>query len=240
MAVAVVALAIVVALLTVLVAGLLRSHAEVIKALHDAGIGIDPDREHGVTTPLAPPRGGPLAIPGRTAAEGATAGSLTGTDPNGEPLAVSLTGQGSTLLAFLTTSCLTCRTFWDAFADPTVALPAGARLVIVTKGPEEEQPEAIVRLAPPRAVTLRSSEAWATLGVPVAPFFMLFGPEGRVVGEGAAASWDQVVKLLTQSLADDELVRDDAELRAAGVVPGHSTLRPGAQGGDAPSPAGEA
>ena len=123
---------------------------------------------------------------------------------------MSLTGRGSTLLAFLTTSCLTCRTFWAAFADPSLALPAGARLVIVTKGPEEEQPEAIVRLAPPRAVTLRSSEAWATLGVPVAPFFMLFGPEGRVVGEGAAATWDQVVKLLTQSLADDELVRDDA------------------------------
>ena len=43
MAVLVTVLAVVLALLTVLVAGLLRSHAEILRALHNLGAGIDPE-----------------------------------------------------------------------------------------------------------------------------------------------------------------------------------------------------
>ena len=39
-------LAIVVGVLALLVIGLLRSHAEILRAMHDAGISLDPDREH--------------------------------------------------------------------------------------------------------------------------------------------------------------------------------------------------
>ena len=51
MSVLVVLLTAVVALLAVLVAGLLRSHAEILRALHDLGAGLDP-------APGEPPRRG--------------------------------------------------------------------------------------------------------------------------------------------------------------------------------------
>lgn len=238
------ALAIVVALLVVLVAGLLRSHAEVLKVLHDAGMGLDPDAPDAPADRPASGRSTPLAVPGRTPA-GTDPGSITGTDPAGGALAVSLTGRGNALLAFLTSSCLTCRGFWDAFADPHLELPDATRLVIVTKSAAEEQPAMVARLAPPAVTTVLASEAWAAYGVPVAPYFILLGPAGEVLGEGAASTWDAVGKLLRQSLADDafagtqplrsgpivdEVVRDDTELRQAGVEYGHASLHPGTHG----------
>ncbi|HEX5586859.1 MAG TPA: hypothetical protein VFZ17_06085, partial [Acidimicrobiia bacterium] len=46
---------VVVALLGLLVAGLLRSHAEILRALHELGVDLDPAREGGVDVPVAAP-----------------------------------------------------------------------------------------------------------------------------------------------------------------------------------------
>ena len=56
--------------------------------------------------------------------------------------------------------------------------------------------------------------------------------DGRVVGEGAGASWPQVANLLGQASADAVLrgsgavreTRDNDALRAAGIEPGHPSL----------------
>lgn len=245
-------LAVAVGLLGVLVAGLLRTHAEILRALHDLDVNLDPSRP-GTTEGRAPRRRAQagLAGPGHRVATGS---DLAGTNPGGDAVSVAVLGPGRmTLLAFLTSSCLTCRGFWEAFDGDAIDVPGRSRLVVVTKGPEAESPAALRRLAPRSVPTVLSSEAWEAYGVPVAPYFVLVeGTTGQVVGEGAAATWDQVRNLMGQSLADAGLVdtdvaaepgqggadhraasggearagRVDAELRAAGIEPGHPTLHP--------------
>ena len=215
-------LAVAVGLLTLLVAGLLRSHAEILRALQSLGVSLDPDSEH--QTPIQ------LTAPTRTA--GAAAVDLAGVDPSGAPVTFAVAGvEHRTLLAFLSSTCLTCRGFWDAFADRRLAVPERARLLIVTKGVEAESPSVIRKLAPSGVHTVLSSAAWADYHVPVAPYFVLVdGAAGAVIGEGAAATWDQVRDLMSQSLEDgrpqDRPARVDAELRAAGIEPGHPSLYP--------------
>ena len=59
-------------------------------------------------------------------------------------------GDHLTLLAFLSSGCATCAGFWEAFRTPTSSgLPAGTRLVVVTKGPDMEIPAEVAALAPP-------------------------------------------------------------------------------------------
>lgn len=196
-------LAFVVAGLALLVVGLLRSHATILRALHDAGIDLDPDRDggdshddHGDLRTMA-------GVPGPAGASGRRADDVAGTTPAGGTRSVRVTGgDEATLLAFLTTGCSTCAGFWTAFAAG-VDLPSGVRLVVVTKGPEHESPAAVAELAPAGFVTVQSSRAWSDYRIPAAPYFVLIEPgRGVVVGEGAAASWDRVADLLRRSLAD--------------------------------------
>jgi hypothetical protein len=221
-------LTVAVALLGLLVAGLLRSHAEILRALHEAGVGLDPN---------AAPRDlarGPL---GRTG--DGTAIDIAGVDAAGASVQLAVGAvPHRTLLAFLSSTCLTCREFWSAFADPDLDVPADARLVVVTQGPEAESPSSIRKLAPRDVRTVLSSDAWRAYGVPGAPYFVLVdGPRGEVVGEGAATSWPQVRNLIEQALADsaergagarNRHARVDDELRAAGIEPGDPRLYPGA------------
>ncbi|MBS1836613.1 MAG: hypothetical protein JST64_02835, partial [Actinobacteria bacterium] len=144
---------------------------------------------------------------------------------------------------FLTTGCTTCHSFWSAFASG-VELPApDIRLVVVTQGEEAESPARVAQLASPGVTVVMSTDAWEDYGVPVAPYFALVD-DGAVVGEGAAATWPQVVDLLGRSLADagrsltaagsrsrrafltgrDRTERIDAELAAAGIGPGDPRL----------------
>jgi hypothetical protein len=244
MAVLVTLLAIAVGLLGVLVAGLLRSHAEVLRALHDMGVVLDPGRKRSSVDDL----------PTRSTASGEeTSGfDLVGTTVEGGSMSLAVRGtERLTLLAFLSSTCLTCRSFWDAFAAPDLEVPGGARLVAVAKGPEAESPSALRDLAPPNVTTILSSEAWEAYGVPVAPYFVLIdGSTGDVVGEGAATSWPQVRNLMEQSMADAGIADDrakvregelaatgraqrgraarearvDEQLKAAGIEPGHPSL----------------
>ncbi len=225
--------AVAIVLLALLVVGLLRSHAEILRQLHELGAGRD--EAPGPTPVDLRPRSNATATP---------AHDIAGVTPRGEALAVGVAGaEHDTLLAFLSSGCLTCAGFWEALRqERELGLPAGSRVVIVTKGAGEESESAIREVSPPGLAVVMSTEAWLEYEVPGAPYFVhVDGPSGRVVGEGTAVTWDQVVSLATRS-ADDRLARGalavdrnsdqsreariDDELMSAGVYPGDPSLYP--------------
>src|SRR4051812_29013456 len=199
----VIAEAVAIALLGLLVAGLLRSHAEILRRLHALGASGDP---HGPVGPVDVEFG---VQPGVTAprASATPAYDVVGVTPFDEAAAIAVVGQpGRTLVAFLSSGCLTCGGFWRAFAGGRVTLPPATRLVIVTKSPAEESESAVRDLAPAGLPVVMSSAAWEDYGVPGSPYFVLVdGPSGRVVGEGAATGWQQVSELMMQALGDAAL-----------------------------------
>ena len=243
-------------LLGVLVAGLLRSHAEILRRLHelDGGAGGSAPGEFGpvdLEFPVPPGRALPKATPGVST----PAADVEGATPRGEAVRVAVAGtRHDTLLAFLSSGCLTCRTFWQAFtARGALGLPAGMRLVVVTRSADEESVSRLRELAPPGLPVVLSSEAWSAYEVPVAPYFVqVSGAESRVVGEGAASAWEQVAELVRTSAGDRAAAgaipaqtnpdaadagaggaggagalreqRADRELLAAGITPGDPSL----------------
>jgi hypothetical protein len=253
----VVTLAVVVALLVVLVAGLLRSHAEILRTLHDAGLSHDPDTV--ADAPVAPRRraGGAPATP--TAGPSPEASDLSGVTPDGDAVVVGIVGAAEpTLLAFLSSGCLTCREFWETFADPKVDVPGGARLVVVTMSPEDESIGALRKLATDATLVVMSTAAWEAYEVEGSPYFVYVdGVSGAVVGEGTASDWDRVRTMVDESVDDGALAasrrraasrkaraarrhladreretRADDALLAAGIAPGDPRLYP-ATGGPA-------
>jgi hypothetical protein len=75
------------ALLALLVAGLLRSHAEILRALHDLGVGIgDPSAPD---TPASLP---PRPTPAPTRSPGAWAADISGRTPAGDVVALAVAG----------------------------------------------------------------------------------------------------------------------------------------------------
>ena len=173
MAVLVLLLGVVLALLAVLVAGLLRSHAEILRALHGLGVDLDPQHAdgqggtRGVTTAVRSPVVRGAEVPNRPGRAGV---DVSGTTPGADAVSIAVAGTDHlTLLAFLTSGCLTCSVFWDAFADPALDVPGDARLVIVTKGERDESVSQLRRLAPREVPVVMSTEAWEAYVVPVAP-----------------------------------------------------------------------
>ena len=246
-------LAVAVLFLGLLVAGLLRSHAEILRGLHDLGVNLDPTSDDGPPSRHQGHSGQPDIRPGvpQPRATDTEAFDLVGLDSFGEVLSVAVESTNRlTLLAFLSSSCLTCRDFWKEFDSERLDVPGGARLVIITKGLEAESESAIRNLSPRVIQTVLSTEAWINYQVPVAPYFiMVDGESNRIVGEGAATSWDQVRNLMGQAMADIGLAaergrnltsgsasdsarlngearaeRIDDELRAAGINPGDPRL----------------
>lgn len=238
---------VVVAVLLVLVVSLLKSHAAILRRLHDAGFGVlDDDAE-------ATPQGGVAMaddelrtrpeVPGLRSERGPLV-DVSGARPNGSVVAIGIErAQSPTLLAFLSTGCITCASFWEAFGS-SADLPGDARLVIVTQGSDRESPAKVAELAPRGVTTVMSSEAWDDYGVPGSPYFVLAGPGGQLLGEGSAMGWPQVEELIVRALGDRRLdtssrrgrgdrggkrwrdrERDtDEELLAAGIGPGDPRL----------------
>ncbi len=180
--------AVVLALLALLVAGLLRSHAEILRTLHDLGVGRDPLADPGgATTAVRAPTLARTTV--ATSADQPPAVDVEGMSPTGDAVVVGVVGAAQpTLLAFLSSGCITCRHFWETFATPRLELPGGARLVVVTMGPEAESESAIVGLAPAGVSVVMSSEAWDAYEVPGSPFFVFVdGESGGIVGLGNRA-----------------------------------------------------
>lgn len=254
--------AVVIGVLVMLVLGLLRSHAEILRALHDLGVNLEADAEGESTFRLREPavadvRDGRPARAGRPGVveavrptdDPATLGAavdVAGSTPDGEVAAVGVVGvDHPTLLAFLSSGCVTCEDFWDAFGRGVVLELDGreVRVVAVTKGPESESPGVVADLAGPGFTTIMSSEAYADYAVPVSPYFVLVDAHGAaIVGEGAAASWTQLASLLDRAVADRGAAlgasrtrrevlsgtarqrRVDRELDAAGIGPDHPSV----------------
>jgi hypothetical protein len=253
----------VVVLEALLVVGLLRSHALILKRLHDLGAGIgDPSgrgdgHDHADGRAEVAFRTQPGVPAPRRDVGFADAADITGTGLDGEALAVRVTGvEHGTLLAFLSSGCLTCETFFKAFADlDALTLPPSTRIVVVTKGPEAESPAAIAQRAPAGIVLVMSSEAWEQYRVPGSPYFVYIdGPTGRIRGEGTGMQWEQVAGLLAQATGDLRFVSKNAsarlakpmsdaererqideELMRAGILPGDPSLYPDQYVADEPS-----
>jgi hypothetical protein len=240
-------------LLSLLVAALLRSHAEILRRLspHEASVG---------GPPMEPDVGAGMR-------DEAPAPDIAGKTLDGESVKLAVAGGGtSSLVAFLSSGCSTCRQFWDAFQnDAGETLPGGARLIVVTKDTSHESPSKLRELAPADVPVVMSSAAWDAYAVPMTPYFVYVdGATGQIAGEGTAEAWPQVRSLIRDALLDSELVearsgpsangdggahengaganghkpdstgrpaltvarssRIDDELRAAGIGPDHPSL----------------
>ena len=253
---AVIAEGIAVLLLGLLVLGLLRSHALILKALHELGAGLELEKEAGTGVTTATTGGSPGPVPVElesgvvpaTRKDSTRAHDIVGTDLDRVERRLQVTTPGSrTLLAFLTSGCSVCETFWDEFRA-AVSVPGQGSLRVIAKGPEEESIPSLRSLAGDREV-VQSSPAWVDYDIPGSPYFV-YVEDGRVTGEGSATTWAQVRDLMAQGVSDSEeartaagrvgpgllvgealgrgerdaLPRMDAELIAAGVRPGDPSL----------------
>jgi hypothetical protein len=234
----------VVLVLGVLVAGLLRSHADILRSLHELGVGVG--------DPAAPETGRPdptLPVVSGQSLVGAAVPDVAGVTPAGDARAVSVSNSDQlTLLAFLSSGCTTCSGFWRALQSPEhLGFPDRVRSVIVTKGPELEIPSEVSSRTTGRIPVVMSTEAWLDYQVPGSPFFVLVdGATGRRVGHGVANHVGQLVDLVRRAEHDangaaapkavnfsssrlDGPAREasaDEVLLAAGIRPGDPSLYP--------------
>jgi len=246
-----------VALLGLLVVGLLRSHAEVLRRL-------DPEDR---SDPGLPSQPSAFAVPAPPARPAPLASDIVGMTPAGDARSIALTGhhpsRPSTLIAFLSTGCTSCQGLWRELAVAGRSMPGDARLVVVAKDPDRESPGRLVELVPGDVAAVMSSAAWNDYDVPASPYFVLVdGATGEVRGEGTATEWTQVRSLVADAIADemaasgmrgaaepdsaprstrgiDRLRRADGELASAGIGPDHPSLYPAPTRTDHNGEAGE-
>lgn len=209
-------------LLVVLVAGLLRSHAELLRRIGPGEEPIAPSPE--IPQPPQHARSRADAVPA----------ALSGVTPGGDPVTLAFDGGAAapTLLAFLTSGCSTCAGFWASLGERRLA---GVQTVIVTRGAERERPARLRSLAPEGVAVVMSSPAWEAYGVPGAPYFVLVDEEIR--GEGVATGWPALASLIADAIGDrrageraqggDARARSvEATLAGAGIAPGDPSLYP--------------
>lgn len=218
--------------LVILVAGLLRSHAAIMRRL---GPGDEP---LAVAPPVAVAHVAGSAHGGTGPAREAP--PLSGETPDGDAVGLAFIAGTPTLLAFLTGGCSSCAEFWGSLGDRR--LPAGVRIVIVAHGADRERPAKLRELAPEGIPVLMSSQAWSDYQVPGSPYFVLV--DGGVLGEGVATTWHALASLVGDALEDQRHAREhhlgdsdgrggerraagiDDTLAAAGIGPGHPSLYP--------------
>jgi hypothetical protein len=226
-------------LLVILVAGLLRSHAAIMRRL-----GPEDQGEPARPEPAQPEAVRVSQVPGRGAAATGEAPALSGVTASGDAVGLAFTAGAPTLLAFLTSGCSSCAEFWDSLGERR--LPAGVRTVIVAHGAERERPAKLRGLAPDGIPVVMSDRAWSDYEIPGSPYFVLV--DGSVLGEGVATTWHALASLVGDALEDQREAREarsgdgdgdgdrhggerraariDDTLAAAGIGPGHPSLYP--------------
>jgi hypothetical protein len=231
----------VVLVLGILVTGLLRSHADILRSLHELGAGVgDP----AAATPVAAPV--TMVTPASSPALG-VAPAIAGVTPTGDARAIAVDNNDDlTLLGFLSSGCTSCGAFWEALQDPgRLQLPDRTRVVIVTKGPDREVPSEVGARTTGRVPVVMSTDAWVDYQVPGSPFFVLVdGATGDKVGQGVASHVSQLAELVRRAEHDRgraggtrgrgeaslagparEAAADEV-LAAAGILPGDPSLYP--------------
>ena len=110
------------------------------------------------------------------------------------------------LLLFLSAACLGCRDLWEGLRDLHAGLAGAARLVVVTRSPGEESPEAITALAgdTPDAAGIdlvMSSAAYRDYRVGGPPFLTVVASDG-VRTESVAWGLEQTLRTALGFLPD--------------------------------------
>jgi hypothetical protein len=113
-----------------------------------------------------------------------------------------------TLLAFLTTSCGSCRPYWERMAAAGFMTELGAQLAVVTPSKSMENERLAQELLPPGAHLHMGSETWFEYGVGLSSSFVLVrspraGPPpwrqpGQVLGSATAPRPEELVALVTR------------------------------------------
>jgi hypothetical protein len=130
---------------------------------------------------------------------------IEGVDLKGVPVHVPIVGSADVgsaepvLLLFLSADCLGCRDLWDGTEELRRSIPQGVRIVIVARGPEQEDAEAILPLAPPGTPTVRSSQAYRDYRVGGPPFLVLV-TASAVLTEGVAWGVEETARATRQAL----------------------------------------
>jgi hypothetical protein len=219
MTVAVAVLGVLLAVALLFLVALLRSHAEILRRLAaiesawDAGIAVGAGGAR---------RTDPRKLDSARAVGPAT--DISGQTLSGDALKVSLgPGAPDTLLAFMGTGCHACAPLWDALHDSAVPTPGGARLVVVTKGPERERLARLLEIAPAGVEVVMSTQAWSDFEIASTPHFVLVR-DGGIAGRGSATSWEQITGFLSDADADDRVHEARAGIgtdprAAAGIDP---------------------
>jgi len=281
----IVMLTVIVLVLCVLVGGLLRAYATVLARLHQLDGGaehaLDSSRAAGSAPPFRTADGvlpmhraeSATANPASTEhaestgprsgarPEWAAAHDIVGQGLSGEVVSVrTVSVQHDSVIVFLSSGCAGCTAFWEQLGDRRGPTPAGERRVlVVTKGPENESPSLLRQLCPPGVDLVMSSSAWADYDVPGSPYVVVVdGVTGRVKGEGSGTSLNQISGLMQQAYGDgasfgagrrivkprsdvEREVDVDRALLAAGIGPGHPSLyEPGPEAAPAFDPAASA
>jgi hypothetical protein len=118
-----------------------------------------------------------------------------------------------TLLAFLTTTCASCRPFWEMMAAPGFSRSLGARLVVVTPSRSMEDERRARALLPDDVYLHMGSETWFEYGIATSASFVLVrsgcgDPEpwqraGQVLGSANAKSPGELMELVKRWQSTD-------------------------------------
>jgi hypothetical protein len=223
------------AVLTVLVAGLLRAYGTVLRRLHELDHRGSPERQFAVLpTPV---------VREPATSEFGPATDISGETVHGEIVSARVVGvEHDTLLLFLSSGCGTCATFWSELGTPdAVRLPDGTRLLVVAQSAEDESRAELAALAPDGVDVILSSAAWRDYEVPGSPHAVYVdGRSGRIRGEGTGQSFGQIAELLARATGQagfltgassaksprdrEQEMSVDRELLAAGILPGDARL----------------
>lgn len=237
----------VVIVLAVMVVGLLRSHAEILRRLHR----LDGGDEHGRGAAATEV---PVSLRASAPETRRPPVDIAGAGLTDDVVVITVAGaRHRTLLAFLSSTCGTCGAFWNAFArGEHSTLPADVRLVVVARSEPSEDRAALRELAAPDVVVVLSDDAWDAYAVQGSPYFVLVDPAAGVLGEGTGLEFVQLRRLLAQATGDaaflagdepgpapqpsgpsgrvaggrNDSQRIDHELLAAGLRPGDAALYP--------------
>ena len=117
-------------------------------------------------------------IPTYTDHPATAAHDVVGVAPDGAACRVDVVEAAApVLLLFLSAACFGCRDLWEGLPELQVGLAGAARLVVVTRSPGEESPEAVTALAGHAAVqgveVVMSSDAFRDYRVGGPPFLSL-------------------------------------------------------------------